>query len=330
MGESYYLFADGDFKRKDNILIMKAKYGRKKEIKVEVTDEIYLFGEVDLNTKMLNYMSQKGIFLHIFNYYGFYSGSYVPRDTQVSGKLLVRQVEHYQNNEKRVAIAKEILHGASYNIHRNLRYYKERGKDVVEVMEHMGFLREELTKATSVQELMGVEGNIRKLYYSAWTDIINKDIEFEKRVKRPPDNMINSLISYINSLVYTTVLGEIYKTSMNPTISYLHEAGERRFSLSLDIAEIFKPLITDRIIFSALNKGMISEKDFEKESNFLYLKDRARKLILQLYDEKLKDTIKHKDLGKHVSYRYLMRLELYKLIKHLNGDKEYEAFRIWW
>lgn len=330
MGESYYLFADGDFKRKDNILIMKAKDGRKKEIKVEVTDEIYLFGEVDLNTKMLNYMSQKGIFLHIFNYYGFYSGSYVPRDTQVSGKLLVRQVEHYQNNEKRVAIAKEILHGASYNIHRNLRYYKERGKDVSEIMEHMGFLREELTKATSVQELMGVEGNIRKLYYSAWTDIINKDIEFEKRVKRPPDNMINSLISYINSLVYTTVLGEIYKTSMNPTISYLHEAGERRFSLSLDIAEIFKPLITDRIIFSALNKGMISEKDFEKESNFLYLKDRARKLILQLYDEKLKATIKHKDLGKHVSYRYLMRLELYKLIKHLNGDKEYEAFRIWW
>lgn len=330
MGESYYLFADGDLKRKDNILIMKAKDGRKKELKVEVTDEIYLFGEVSMNTKMLNYIAQKGILIHVFNYYGFYSGTYTPKETQLSGKLLVRQVLHYTDNTKRLAIAKEILHGASYNIHRNLVYYKERGKDIGDILEHIDFLREELKSVRSIQELMGVEGNIRKLYYSAWTEIINQDIEFEKRVKRPPDNMINSLISYINSLVYTTVLGEIYKTALNPTISYLHEPGERRFSLSLDIAEIFKPIIADRIIFSALNKGMISEKDFDHESNFLYLKEKARKTILALYDEKLGSTIKHKGLGRSVSYRYLIRLELYKLIKHLNDDKEYEAFRMWW
>ncbi len=330
MGESYYLFADGDLKRKDNILIMKAKDGRKKELKVEVTDEIYLFGEVSMNTKMLNYIAQKGILVHVFNYYGFYSGTYTPKETQLSGKLLVRQVLHYTDNAKRLAIAKEILHSASYNIHRNLVYYKERGKDIGDILEHIDFLREELKSVRSIQELMGVEGNIRKLYYSAWTEIINQDIEFEKRVKRPPDNMINSLISYINSLVYTTVLGEIYKTALNPTISYLHEPGERRFSLSLDIAEIFKPIIADRIIFSALNKGMISEKDFDHESNFLYLKEKARKTILALYDEKLGSTIKHKGLGRSVSYRYLIRLELYKLIKHLNDDKEYEAFRMWW
>lgn len=330
MGESYYLFADGDIRRKDNILIMKSKDGRKKEIKVEVTDEIYLFGEVSLNTKLLTYAAQKGIIFHVFNYYGFYSGSYIPKESQVSGKLLVRQVEHYTDTDKRLKIAKEILHGASYNIKRNLVYYKERGKKVEEVLEHIDFLKEELKSAKTIQELMGVEGNIRKLYYSAWEEIINQDIEFEKRVKRPPDNMINSLISYINSLVYTTVLSEIYKTALNPTISYLHEPGERRYSLSLDIAEIFKPIIADRIIFTALNKGIISESDFEKESNFLYLKERGRKAILALYDEKLETTVKHKDLGRSVSYRYLMRLELYKLIKHLNNDKEYEAFRMWW
>ena len=330
MGESYYLFADGDIRRKDNILIMKSKDGRKKEIKVEVTDEIYLFGEVSLNTKLLTYAAQKGIIFHVFNYYGFYSGSYIPKESQVSGRLLVRQVEHYTDGDKRLKIAKEILHGASYNIKRNLVYYKERGKKVEDVLEHVDFLKEELKNVKGIQELMGVEGNIRKLYYSAWEEIINQDIEFEKRVKRPPDNMINSLISYINSLVYTTVLSEIYKTALNPTISYLHEPGERRYSLSLDIAEIFKPIIADRIIFSALNKGIISESDFEKESNFLYLKERGRKAILALYDEKLETTVKHKDLGRSVSYRYLMRLELYKLIKHLNNDKEYEAFRMWW
>ena len=191
-------------------------------------------------------------------------------------------------------------------------------------------LQKELSKAESVNEIMGVEGNIRKVYYSAWKEIINQEIDFEKRVKRPPDNMINTLISFVNSLIYTTCLSEIYKTQLNPTISYLHSAGERRFSLCLDVAEIFKPLIGDRLIFSLLNKNMITEKDFEKGSNFYCLKENGRKKILKEYDERLKQTIKHKDLGREVSYSYLIRLECYKLIKHILGDKKYEGFKMWW
>lgn len=182
----------------------------------------------------------------------------------------------------------------------------------------------------SINEIMGVEGNIRKKYYSTWNDIIKQDIDFQKRVKRPPDNMINSLISFINSLVYTTVLSEIYKTQLNPTISYLHEPGTKRFSLCLDIAEIFKPLIGDRMIFSMLNKNQITEDDFEKESNFLYLKEAGKKKILMEYDKRLNQTISHKELGRDVSYRYLIRLECYKLIKDIIGEKEYNGFKIWW
>jgi CRISPR-associated protein Cas1 len=159
---------------------------------------------------------------------------------------------------------------------------------------------------------------------------VNQEINFEKRIKRPPDNMINALISFVNSLVYTTCLAEIYKTQLHPAISYLHSAGERRFSLCLDIAEVFKPLIADRLIFSMLNKKMLTEKDFERESNFCYLKEAGRRRLLEAYDENLKRTIRHKVLKKDVSYRYLIRLECYKLIKHLIGDKKYEGFTIWW
>ena len=80
---------------------------------------------------------------------------------------------------------------------------------------------------------MGIEGNIRKSYYSAWNIIVDQEINFDKRVIHPPDNMINSLISFVNSLIYSKVLSEIYKTQLNPTISYLHEPGVRRFSLCL-------------------------------------------------------------------------------------------------
>ena len=131
-------------------------------------------------------------------------------------------------------LAKAFIEGASYNIYRNLRYYNGRGKDVQSYMDAIEDLRKQIPKARSIQELMGDEGNIRKTYYSAWPVIIDQEIEFEKRVKNPPDNMVNTLISFVNTLIYTKVLGEIYQTQLNPTVSYLHEPGDRRFSLSLD------------------------------------------------------------------------------------------------
>ena len=197
-------------------------------------------------------------------------------------------------------------------------------------MQDIKILRENIKTVNTIQELMGTEGNIRKVYYGAWNKIVKQDIRFEKRIRRPPDNMINTLISFLNSMIYTTILSEIYKTQLNPTISFLHEPGERRFSLALDISEIFKPLIVDRLIFSILNKNEITESDFAEKSKGLYLKENARKKIVSKYDMYLKKTIKHKSLNRNVSYRYLIRLELYKLIKHIIGEKDYQGFRMWW
>jgi len=81
---------------------------------------------------------------------------------------------------------------------------------------------------------------------------LREDFSIEKREKHPPTNPLNALISFANSLVYTTVLSEIYHTQLNPCVSFLHQPGERRYSLALDIAEIFKPLIGDPIIFNLI------------------------------------------------------------------------------
>lgn len=330
MAESYYLFSDGELKRKDNVLRMTAPDGNYKDIKINMTRDIYLFGEVTLNTKAINYSGQLSIPIHFFNYYGFYTGSFYPKDKNISGKLLIEQVAHYTDENKRLELAKAFVEAASYNILRNLRYYNERNRDFDNLISEIKGLRSEIERVKEIDALMGLEGSIRKIYYSCWSSIIIQEVEFEKRIKRPPDNMVNTLISFINSLIYTSCLSEIYVSQLNPTISYLHSPGERRFSLSLDITEVFKPLIVDRLIFSLMNRNMISNKDFELGSNYCYLKENARKKILKEYDEYLNRTIRHRELKRNVSYRHLMRLECYKLIKHLMGDKKYEGFKIWW
>lgn len=330
MKQSYYLYKSGRIQRKDNTLEIVYKDNTKKSIPIERVDDIYVMTEFDFNTKLLNFLEQYGICLHFFNYYGFYTGTFYPKESLVSGKLLIKQVEHYSNLNQRLKIAKSFIDAASYNIYRNLNYYKNRGKEVSNQIKEIEYLRKQIDLCEDIQELMGIEGNIRKNYYDAWNFIVNQNLGFEKRVKNPPDNAINSLISYVNTIIYTRVLSEIYKTQLNPTISYLHEPSERRFSLCLDIAEIFKPIIADRLIFSMLNKNQITEKDFEKELNFTYIKEDARKRISREIDLRLQTTIKHKKLDREVSYEYLIRLEIYKLIKHLLYGEEYEGFKMWW
>lgn len=330
MKRSYYIYNNGSLRRKDNTIAFTNENDERKDIPIESVGDIYVMSEMSFNTSLINILSQYGIPVHFFNYYSFYIGSFYPKEQLVSGNLLVRQVEHYTDYEKRMKIAKAFIEGASYNIYRNLRYYNGRGKNVQSYMNEIESLRRQIPKAATIQELMGYEGNIRKTYYSAWPILIDQEIEFEKRVKNPPDNMINTLISFVNTLIYTKVLGEIYQTQLNPTISYLHEPGDRRFSLSLDIAEIFKPILGDRLIFSLLNRKQITQKSFTKGLNYLHLTKEASKVIVGELDAKLQTTIKHKDLNKTVSYQYLMRLECYKLIKHLLGEKEYEPFTIWW
>lgn len=363
MKRNYYIFSSGKLIRKDNTLYfepgeskepeeveiteeeiqvddnslqeneaeeLEPKKLPRKPIPVEDIDSIYCFSELRFNTKFLNFISQKEIVLHLFNYYGYYSGSFYPREPYLSGKLIVEQVNTYSDKEKRVALAKKFVEGSAENIRKNLQYYNSRDKDLSYFIQKTEELISKIELTNDVQELMGIEGNIRSNYYTSWNLIVDPEINFEKRQKHPPSNPINALISFGNSLVYTSVLSEIYKTQLNPLISFLHEPGERRFSLSLDIAEIFKPLLSDRLIFSLLNKKQIQDKHFSKELNKCYLTEEGRKIFLKEFDEKLKTTIQHRQLKKSVSYRHLIRLECYKIIKHLLEEKEYKPFKIWW
>jgi CRISPR-associated protein Cas1 len=326
MGKPYYIFSNGRIRRNENTIRIEKKDG-KKDIPVEEVEALHIFGEVDLNTKLLNFLAQHEISLHIYNYYGFYAGSYLPRERNISGELLVRQVKHYLDKQKRFYLAYSFVKGAIFHILRNLREYA--GTEIFR--EKIAQELEAASRAQGINELMGCEGRARSIYYQAFNTILKTDkFNIERREKRPPTNPINALISFGNSLMYTTVLGEIYKTPLNPTISYLHEPRERRYSLCLDLAEIFKPLIVDPIIFKLINNHMLGLEEFEKDVNYCYLNENGRKKFIREYENKLKTTIKHRKLKRKVSYRSLIKIECYKLIKHLLGDEIYQPFKAWW
>ncbi|MBU4445852.1 type I-B CRISPR-associated endonuclease Cas1b [bacterium] len=333
MKRDYYILNNGRLSRERNTLFFE-KYGedggveKKKPIPVETVNTLYCFGENDYNSKFFNFLSQNGIVLHQFNYYGYYSGTFYPREKLVAGELLVRQVLANVDQAVRLDLAQKFIEAAVFHILGNLKDQNAAGSQ--KIIREIENLKNRIEKVQSVTKLMGYEAQIRRLYYSGWDHFLNWDEPFEKRTKQPPQNSLNALISFGNSLLYTVVLSEIYRTQLNPTISYLHEPGVRRYSLSLDIAEIFKPMLVDRLIFKLIRKRMLKLSDFDRDLNYCYLGEKGRKIFLKEWDDRLQKTIKHRSLNRSVSYRRLIRLELYKLVKHLMGEKQYKPFHKWW
>ncbi|MBZ4655791.1 MAG: CRISPR-associated protein Cas1 [Thermoanaerobacter sp.] len=324
----YYIFKSGQIARKDNsIIFTEAGKTQKKNIPINDIDSIYVFGEINFNTKLINFLAQHNVVIHFFNYYGYYTGTFYPKEFLNAGEVVVKQAKHYLDKNCRMYLAKQFVYGAAYGMMQNLKRYSNNTQIQIEQIQT---LMEQIEKQESVQALMGIEGNIKEAYYSAFKHIIKRQIDFEKRVKNPPDNMMNAIISFMNGVIYANVLKNIYRTQLNPTISFLHEPWYRRFSLSLDVAEIFKPIFGDRIIFDLFNNDILKETHFDKNINLAYLKEDGRKLVMKAFDEKMQTTVRHKTLKRNISYNKFIQLELYRLIKHIIGDDTYKSLKIWW
>lgn len=328
MQRDIYMFSNGTVQRKDNTIYLVSETDNKKRpLPVEQVENLHLFGEVNLNTAFLNFMGQKEIFVHFYNYYGFYTGSFVPREQRVSGIVTVRQSEHYLNKEKRLTLAQAFVQSAVFHM---IRFNRKKNNMDSKFVKEMQELQKQIASAKNVQQLMGIEGLIRQNYYQTLNEMILPEFYFTERTKRPPRDPFNALISFGNTMMYTTILSEVYKTQLNPTISFLHEPSQKRFSLCLDLAEIFKPLFVDPLIVSLVNTKKIQPKHFEDYEGMVYLNEEGRKIFIASFDKKLTDTIKHRQLNRNVSYRYFIRLECYKLIKHVIGDTPYKPLRAWW
>lgn len=318
----------GELTRKDNSLCFR-KDGKNVYIPVENTKEIFCFNEVSINTKLLDFLSQNNIIIHFYNYYGGYSGTYYPRDHYLSGKLLVKQVLKYEND--RMSVARAIVKGIGLNIYEVLYHYYKHGKK--EVKETTDWIKSDFIRlveqSRDVKELMAYEGEVWMRFYADFKYFLPGDFVMNKRVKRPPDNPINALVSFGNTLLYTKTISAIYQTHLDQRISFLHEPSEGRFSLSLDLSEVFKPVIVFRTIFDLVNNHRLQvEKHFEKNVNYCILNEEGRKIFVKAFEERMESVFEHSRLKRKVTYRTALKLDCYKLIKNILEDKEFVPFSL--
>ena len=250
-----------------------------------------------------------------------------------STAVILAQAAHYTDEARRHKLASTLIVGAIENMRKVVAYYQRRASlDVEDVLSDLERFEAMAPQSGSVPALMGIEGNARNRYYQFFDRLVQDEaFKMVERTRRPPSNRMNALISFLNSMCYILALSQIYRTHLDPRIGFLHETNFRRFSLNLDLAEIFKPILVDRLIFSLVNKREIQEKHFEKETGGgICLNDHGRGVVLRAWETRVNETIEHPLLKRNVSYRGLMRMEAYKIQKHILDDTPYDPFVSRW
>lgn len=323
---THFILSNGKLYRKDNNIYFDKfdennQIVNTKIIPINSINEIYILGKVELDTYTMSFLSTNNILLHIFSHYGSFRGNFYPNSpnsVNKSGFVLLNQVRSFDDKIKRIFIAKAITKARIINATYNCT---KRGVEF-DNNPHINALE----KAVDINQIMATEGAFAKEYFTKWNYIIKnqRSFKFTSRSKRPPTDKINTLISYINTRIYNVCLSEIYQTELDPRISFLHEPNYRSLSLHLDLAEIFKPILGDNLIFSMLNKNEITTKDFKTDAGRIRFTNEAiQKIELNMINS-LTSQIKFKE--QLLTYRQIIRREANQIKKCICEDFAYEGF----
>lgn len=335
MKKTLYILQNGELHRRDNSLYFESTRGRK-FIPVESTNDICIFGDVRVSKRFLDFCTQKRIPIHYFDIYGDYIGTYYPREHYNSGYTIIKQVEFYLDREKRLVLAKAIVGGYIDQSLKVIKYYINRkdGESRVKLEKlciKLEKMKKDIISERTIDKIMLITRKAEAEYKNSFNFIFNNSQFIDNGNKNSAEYVRkNNIIQFGKSIGQAIILSEIYKTHLDPRIGYFHSADLGTFPLCLDVLYIFKPIMIHRLIFTLLNKSMITKKDFkEYKGNVILSKEGKGKFITEL-DKRMRTTIKHKHLGRHVSYRRIIRLELYKIQKHIIEGKEYKPYLALW
>lgn len=329
MKKNFYLYKSGELQRKDSSLILKEKNGNVIYIPIEQINLIICCNDIVLNKRALGLLNYYSVSIIFFNYYGDYIGRFTPKKYN-DGKILINQVKSYESSQ-RLIISKIIIYTEIKNSISLLKYYHKKNKNLENQIQSINQYLKDINNMNSVEELLLLEAQMKKVYYSSFDIIIkNKTFQFKQRSYYPPKNEVNALLSYGYAILYANILSELDKSPLLPQISYIHSLSKQTDSLQFDLADMMKPIFVDRLVFRLINKGQIKLSHFEyKNEDTCYLNKEGIKLFLESYEKFMNNSIKIS--GKYYSYHNLITKEVYRLANYLYGrTNDYRPYVMEW
>lgn len=319
---------DGILNRKDFSILFEDE-NHKIFIPIEACSSINIYSNVIFGKSFLEYANQHKLTVNMFDKYGNFMGSFHSQEHYKRTSVLLKQVTLYNDLPKRLELAIKIETASLHNQRENLRYfYKHSKKDTLKKsIDIMSDYMSQMKNAKDINQLMMIEARAKQQYLQSFDDMIdNKEFLFEKRTRRPPQNEVNALIRFGNTFLYRRIANDIYKTVLDIRIGIVHASNSRSESLNLDIAEIFKPLIVDRTIFSVIhNLQMHSNMHFETTEGGTYLNNVGRRMFIRGLEQKL--NLKLSVNGQKITYDRIIKNEIHKILCYIEKGEKYKPFK---
>lgn len=288
---------------------------------------ITCFGQVSVSPFLMGYCADKGIGLAFYTEYGRFLARVQGRQT---GNVLLRRAQYRwaDNPEKAVSIARLMVAAKIANSRSVLlRELRNHGGNsaLSQAVEKLAISLRRVKNAQTVAEAMGMEGDAGAVYFSVFNELIrDSGFAFGGRVRRPPTDPVNALLSFVYSLITQECLSALQGVGLDPYVGFLHQDRPGRASLALDILEEFRAPWADRFVLTLINRRQIQLSDFITEgSGAVRLSDDARKSLLVAYQERKQAEVMHPYLQEQAPIGLLPHCQALLLARHIRGDTEF-------
>lgn len=302
------------------------KQGDKKlgQLPLLALENVLCFGQVGVSPALMAACAEAGIGMHFFTEFGKYQAQVMgmPR-----GNVLLRRTQYRWADieEKSVSIAR-LMVAAKVGNCRNIlmREQRNHGENtgLKQSCKHLAHLLESIRHVNTVPQLMGLEGEAASAYFGVFQTLIrNNGFTFSGRVRRPPTDPVNALLSFAYVLLASECASALAGVGLDPYVGFLHQDRPGRRSLALDLMEELRAPLADRFVLTLINRSQVKKDDFIRESSgAVRLKDDARKEFLMTYQERKKENIQHPYLDERINLGLLPHAQALLLARHLRGD----------
>ncbi len=300
----------GSLRIKDETISFKQINEELETYPIEIINNIYAFSDISISCDALRELKKRSINLFLFDHI---NKDYMEllNNNAYQGKTLVNQVRCYLNEDIKLYIAKQLVDAEINNLSYSLLSYRSLNVD----LKYFKHRRKIIQEATSINTIMINEALAVKKYYE-YIDKLLIDYGFRLYYRHAyhPTDPVNKMITFLNGILYNETLSCIIECGLNPSIGYNHSSNDRKYTLQLDISDIYKPIIVEKTIINLIHNKMIKSEDFVDGEDFT--KEVRTKLIKSFF-KRIKSSILY--CKKHMSYREIIKRDIYKFRNYING-----------
>lgn len=310
-----------------------------KEEKIRVPiinlEGIVTFGYVGASPGLMKLCAEHNVSLNFLSPNGRFIGRF---QGPIKGNVLLRtkQWDYSKDNSFSLHISSLFIAAKIHN-YRNIlsRFLRDNEYDdkVSQSVAHLKYCKQKVLNTSDMNTLRGIEGEAANCYFSHFSKLIlhqKNDFVFNGRNRRPPKDAVNSMLSFVYTLIASDMAAALETVGLDPYIGFLHTMRPGRASLALDVMEELRAYLGDRLVLTLINRKQLSIADFiHHGEDEVVMTDNCRKIILTAWQSRKKEIITHPYLGEKIPIGLLPYVQAMLLARYIRGDiDDYPVFLI--